>query len=237
MKAFFSLLIILPLFINAQKIEGFGQLKIGKTLNQIINDLAIDTKTIIDESKGDKLKFYDLYMPKKTVLLKFDTLRKEKYEFDYYYSKNPKVTKLILPNYKVSDIAITDITLSFYNDTLYMINVKNPTKDFKSAFEAKYGSGDVKQESKTVKCSSAFQSSFEVEEKTFTTSWPSNDSSIVVISVLSSYRDSKCQEQFLTYFLVQNKITNKLVEFEAKEFTNRISLKKDQELKSKLKDF
>lgn len=237
MKTLVTLLSIFILYSsNAQTIEGIGQIKIGKSYSQIIQDVGIEEKKIVDAGKED-LDFFDVYRPKKTLLFKYDSANSKKRDYDYEFIKCPEAVKLVIPTYTVADIKVEQIELQFYHDTLYSIDIKSPSMEFLKAFKTKYGDGNLKKEVKTVQCSSAYVKNYDVEEVTFRTTWESNISNVDVTYVLMDYRDSKCQQQYLTYVLISNSKISKQVTSCETDIRDRMKRKEDSELKNKLKDF
>lgn len=240
MKHLTAILLLFLIFnhtLYSQNVDGFGQIKLGKTYSQIIADLSIEEKKIKTESKNEKLDFMEVYMPRKVILLQYDSTMK-KSEIDYMYVKCMKAKLLILPEYKISDLKVEQIELRFLDDILYSIKVNSPSLDFKEAIETKYGKGHLEKTEKTVTCTSAYApNGFEEKESTYTTTWDNDNPDIKTTSILMDYRDSKCKQTYLSYFSIEDNSKSKIVRNCEIDTRSAIERKKEQELKSKLKDF
>ncbi|MDB5232173.1 MAG: hypothetical protein JWN76_2978 [Chitinophagaceae bacterium] len=229
--AFFVLLLS---SINAQdRILGFGVIKLGKTYEQIVQDMQLKD---IREGNNKKMDYSDLYQPKVAVMLQYDSSKYLNALTESFFKKCPDAIILKVPRYTVADITVTDLELTFYKKKLVDIMISSPKMEFVEAFQTKYGKGNIFKDSKVIKCASAARGSFEVEEVSYTTTYESNDPDIKITNFLSDYRDSKCAQQFLSYFRISN--TNLLKELSTCETQaqDREAKKKERDLK-KLSDF
>lgn len=240
MKQFFiAILILISLNINAQEeILGFGVIKIGKSLSEITKDLNIKKNKILGDQKCADLTFSDILNLKKPILFRYDTTDKTKYEFGLqYYITCGNACKLLIPEYVISDVKITRLELSFYNDTLYSIKFE-PSKDFLDLFEIKYGKGKEKVEKKIVKCSSKYAGTLEFKDQYYTTEWDSKGKrNLSALYILSSYRDDSCKEKFFSTFLINDlDVSSKVRKCEI-EYDNVRREKVKLNQKQKIKDF
>ncbi|HEV8079559.1 MAG TPA: hypothetical protein VGP43_02520 [Chitinophagaceae bacterium] len=236
-KLLLSLLISLPTLINAQPVDGFGKIKLGKTYDQLLSDIDVNPKKIVS-SKNEKLSFSEVYRPRKATLVIYDSAHfQESLKYSYVMCESAKL--LLLPSYKVSDIEVNNLELKFFNDTLYSIQITNPTSDFTTAFKLKYGSGKTETEKKTVQCSNALTGAgkFEVEEVAYTTTWSGEPDDIRAYSRLSDYRDSECKHQYISYYLISYDPTSTIVSQCERATKDIIKKRTEAQMKAKIKDF
>lgn len=200
---FITIAVLLALFTNSmclsQIINGFGSLRLGKTENEIIRDLNIDQKKIID---GSLVKLKSLYSKKasnslvkikynpSSVLVK-DILRKKK----SLHSVDLELKKLgvhkcedailyIMPwAFNVNNVPIYNLKLLFYKDRLVKIFINCSDSEcnieFRVNFEHKNGSPKVEYYSKDNNCGE--------KDRIKTSHWPSGSSDIAIQSNESSW--------------------------------------------------
>lgn len=217
----------------AQAPDGFGQIRIGKTYLQIIKDIGL--KKVKEESNG-KSGFFSPALSNTPILLRYDSEKKVTTS-DLYVSVCSNSYVLFLPRYEVGDIDIKDIRLSFYNDTLYFIQVNKPSDKFIDAIKLKYGKGNLVRQIDTVKCSSLYAKNYEVFEQRFTTTWPDPNDELHVWESIQDYRNSKCEQVFTSsFYIIHNKGNRRLLNCQI-ETRDIIKAKEAKEKKDKLGDF
>jgi len=191
------------LSLGQQKIDGIGQLRLGMRIEQIYDLLAIKKIKVV--TNGDKDAERELYVGIKhhPVLLKADTT-KSFLPSDWNISPCPDVQIMKVPEYKVAGIDISQLELTFYKNSLVKLVINAPSSEFIDAFKAKYGNGNLEVKTDTAKCSRRFGGDFEAEEHTYTTTWRSSDDSVSIYYIASDYRNSSCEQQYLTVFSIDN---------------------------------
>ncbi len=138
----------------------------------------------------------------------------------------------ILWEYKLTKIDMKNTQLTFLDDVLVHIFLSDPPKELTDALEIKYGKGVVETERKTVKCSSVYGETTPEQVK-FLTYWNKGED-VQAMSVLSEYRNDKCEKRFLSFvdISLSQKVTE-VLEFDVtggKERTDRINKVKKAEL-------
>ncbi|GAB3539422.1 hypothetical protein [Spirosoma fluminis] len=179
-----TLLSLILLAANAQnKVEGLGPFKIGQTTITIIDDLAKEMRTkiqIIDSRNRFKAasgKLYEIVNNPKNP------------------DESPSDAKLcskarvfMVGSYKVADIKLEHIILTFLNDKLIYLRCDG-SNTLDDAFDVKYGKSKLEAEQKpSANCGGL--------EKTYTRKWGNED--ISATSYFASSRSYNCSE-FLYY--------------------------------------
>jgi hypothetical protein len=140
MKKYLCLFLLLPLIATSQKIEGIGDLKIGKTtIATLPNDAA--TKEILRSENPD--------------------------DYDAPYSKLNKCYKLY--SYAIAGITIDSCVLKFLKDTLIEISITDPSESFTDAVATKYKVVNVDKKEKKSTCTSAMAGNYTVSDINYTT--------------------------------------------------------------------
>lgn len=178
--------------------EGIGVLVFGETFAEITSDLekAIGCKTYSADNYDDYNKL-DKETEVIIELLKSKTMRSFAYASDCDDSR-----VLFVKGYKIKDILIRDLTLTFYKDTLITIYL-NPMYDFTNAFEAKYGKGDAKIVENKITCVYKLTGiKSENIETEVTTSW--DIGRYHAFSTVSKKYNAKCELEYNMYFSFYN---------------------------------
>lgn len=217
---------------QTQTIDGFGGLRLGKPLQDVLTMLNLTGAKTLTNGQQNFVNLSD----DEAVILRYDS-SKEITTYDYNVKTCLNLVQVKVPEYEVAGIKVSRITLNFYKDTLYEIDINAPSTEFDDAFKAKYGEGKLTYKADTIKCSSAYQGSFKVVEKNYTTNWASGNKNVKVERYVSDYRNSKCEEQFFSIFMIYNTATYKKVDTVEKQTEQQAEAKKAKKLKSKLDAF
>lgn len=182
-------------------ITGLGMLQLGKSYAGVMYDIGVDTTTMVDAAHDKKLKYTDLNKPERVVLVKYDYTQKPLYES--MFIKCDRAYKVLIPSYKIGMFNLQNLTLKFYHDTLYSVQVTDPDERFIDAFSAKFNKPKEHKEVEKVKCKAiAKKDTFLLEETTFRMVWETNSKKIVCNEVVADYRDDNCDEKFVDLFTI-----------------------------------
>lgn len=227
---------LLPVISLAQsqslKIAGVGRLKIGNTTTAIIEELSKEFSSPIKETNDIMETATNYYDEAPTKILFISKEKNENVEFPHtYYSKHPKVKVYFLNNFLVPEVVVLhNVYLKFYNDTLYSLDCEG-SDILDTALTLKYGNPKLSSKTKNIVCSNAYRT-FTYEESTYTKEWLNPTKKITADLVYSIYYNSKCEKQFLNYFLLYNNVISKKIEI---DITKSEQLKNDQNLSEKKK--
>lgn len=194
-----ALALTMTISVSAQvEITGIGKVKIDMDFDLAITELGIKAKDLVNPNEK-KTSWLDVYRVEENYILEYDSVKTPK-DLRSLYEMCPNTKVLLAKKYEVAGIKIEGLQLKFYEGKLVSIYILSPSLDFRDAIRTKYGDGDLKTERKEVKCTSIYGETTyeEVKYKTF---W-NKDQDIETVSYLSKYRDSKCKEQFLSYFQI-----------------------------------
>lgn len=138
--------------------------------------------------------------------------------------------------YQIAGMWIEDLDLKFYKDTLYSIACKY-SDSLKMALVAKYGQGAIKSDQKNIKCRTGLKVSYDEQEKTFFTYYPTNSKDISAWTVVGKWFNDKCEPEYLfTYNIISNRVEKKVdALIEAKQ--RKEERDKQAVLKNKLGNF
>ncbi|RYZ20171.1 MAG: hypothetical protein EOO16_17570 [Chitinophagaceae bacterium] len=230
-KIICSLFLSLPFLAFAQQnVDGIGQIRVGRTFSQITGDLGISKNKIHDVSDGNA-RFADLYHPSRITLARWVPGNSYGPDIEHYYLTCPNAYKLYLPKYEVAGIEMEDLELRFLNDTLYALNIANPSVAFTNAMKTKYGKGRTEKSSKKAECNS------DLEEVRYETNWNGENEETIAFEVVEEYRNSACDKKYLNYFAVWYKPSYFFVSDCATEASKKARQRRDGDDKSKLNDF
>lgn len=188
MKKLLLILLLSPIISFAQeKIDGIGAYKINKSIVSALDTMGIAdglTEVIIDSS--------------------------DEYNFDApFYSKHKifKLAQIYFPSF-----TLKDITLEYYNDTLFSIYIHDYDKEFEDILTAKYGDPKVVTKSKGINCIYKLTGAKTQEEAISWTRYYRNDK-ITANTYLSKDFDDKCQPTYFQGFFIydvgkQKKVMN-----------------------------
>ena len=227
MKKLISLISLLyfGLLFSQSNIEGIGIFKLRKTKVTVIDSLV--------QNAGYELKICD--SPDKCNISgvsskKIFELKKQSKNATYY----PKIDGhqvFVLSRYAIADFEISELYLNFYNGILYEIKTSNLTP-LEQKLKLKYKS-EIKLDEKEVKCSSIY-GEFKRKEQNFTVTYRKDD--IESYSVLMTYFNSKCKEEYLTLFVLYDKKINDEVINKTKVVLENIKKEEQSKTNESLKD-
>lgn len=220
-----------PFFGMPQSIQGIGPFKIGITTIDIIQKIETDNnakfvKVYSKEEFSNKTPERDRYMYHIELVRSNDSVR----DIIYEASIDPRVRTFYITYYKVNDIAIRDIKIKFFNDTLFYVSVF-PSESLVNAIELKYGQGKKKESVMKSDCIDKLTNkNFENHITDYT--W--RDDSIFIgrsSSTIYSTYDCKPHSSF-SFFAWDKSISDVVYKYEKSRPDGRKILTKDQ-----LKDF
>lgn len=233
---------------SQSKIEGIYRFKPGITTVEVIKELEKELKEKVDEvsdpekfimKTGYKLKLYSTKMEYKEAiinLINVNTLPKTKeYSFGYITNSphDPSHKVYFISTLNISGIQVNKIYLFFRNGILVKLKC-DQSEDIDKTLEAKYGKPVIEKKEDSVKCTYKLTGhTVDEKEETFISMWKNEN--IEATSVLKSYRDSNCKEQFQTYFLLEDVSLSMLYADEEFQAQKQIKDKFDNEKKAKLR--
>ena len=221
-------------FTNAQaqqpKLEGLGKLKVGKTTLAVIPELEADLKTKVKRATT----FEETYGAKKNSILELIPDTVSRYNSVVYSSECPGAKVYSLNSYKVADIEITGLRLTFFNNTLVKLECDG-SPDLREALKLKYGEGKLKTQEKDVHCTFVNTgNNIAYKDLEYTQSYDS--APLEAALVLHKFYDDKCKQMILNYLLVYDPEAMKLVHEGEKKSRERRTSTQNIEKKKKLSD-
>lgn len=207
-------ILFFSLTISAQnKITGFGKLQLGMT----VNDLP-------ELSKAEKITSSDQYyrsVYKNTSRNIYEVVcdTTEKYPQGSY---DMRVREFQLGRYNVTEsIEVVDITLKFFNDTLYSIQIgDNKLSDL---LKTKYGEGDLTTKEEDHTFQNGYGATFVKTDKTFRTTWKTDNKNINCSSVLMSWYNDRGKQNILSYTILEDISHVNDIDKESAKVKDRIS--------------
>lgn len=232
-----GLFLIPTIVLGQDTLKGLGPFKIGITTTSIITDIAKEKKMRIEDSDDGMDTNPYSFKPKARIYLLHDVNPKKKYAYaDQHYSTDPSVKVYYISSFEISGVKLERLYLSFIMDTLFKLTCAS-SSELTDAFKLKYGPGEIKKSEKEITCTSRIRGDYKEKELTFITTWDSQIMDIVATDYLHSYYNSSCEENFISYFSIENiYLSEKVVKA---EIAIREKQKNEDEKKKKeqLKDF
>ena len=150
------------------KITGFGRIQLGMSVNEL---------TELSDAKlaGDDEYFSKVYenTTKNVYEAKLDTLSRS----SSFTTRTNKVRVFQVGQIKLTDnITLKDVTLKFFNDKLYSIQIKDDQID--DLITTKYGEGKVQTETKDHTFQNGYGAKFVKTDLKKEITWNSNDPQI-----------------------------------------------------------
>ncbi|WP_374360088.1 hypothetical protein [Cloacibacterium sp.] len=221
---FFSLLCF-GLSFSQSNIEGIGIFKLRKTKVAVIDSLV--------QNGGYDLKVCD--SPDKCNIEGVSSKKifelKKQTKSETYYPLIDGHQVFVLSKYAVADFEIKELYLNFYNGVLYEIKTSNLTP-LDEKLKLKY-KNEIKVEEKEVKCTSVY-GEIKRKEQTFTVTYRKDD--IEAYSVLMSFFNYKCKEEYITLFVMYDKKINEEVRNKTKVVLDELKKSEQSKTKENLKD-
>ncbi|WP_343633433.1 hypothetical protein [Fluviicola sp.] len=216
------------------KIEGIGLFKIGKTTVSSIEELSKKFSTKI-KSTNSSSDLYNLTTNNNKIIIQLFADTVKTYNSPSYtsYSSNVKTYRII--GYSAADIELNDLTVKFYNDTLYYMNC-NMSSDLNNAIKLKYGEGKIEVKEKEVVCKNRSTGiERKLIEKTYFQKWDHDD--IMAVSILSEYYNDKCERRLVSALTIESFSIGRVVNKIDDEIEDRLKERKKIEDKKKLDGF
>jgi hypothetical protein len=171
-----------------QQIDRIGVIKLGETEKEILSNLNINNKRIVDGATQKKKNITKI-LEHSVVRFKYDptcTLVKDlvsDFYIDKYFEKCSEATIYNIPEYQIAGTVFKNFKLFFYRDTLVKIFTEDgqANLEFIRVFKAKYGEGKV-----TVSEYPSKDSPDKISGYT-TNVWTTNSSKNIEIKLLKSY--------------------------------------------------
>ena len=209
------------------KITGFGKLQLGITVNDIP-----------ELSNAKKISSFDqfysiVYVNRSRSAYEVVCDTAEQYPQGYY---DTRVRQFQIGNYDLTDkINVKDITLKFFNDTLFFIQIGD-TK-MSELMKTKYGEGktDLKEEEHTFQ--NGYGAKFIKTDQKFITEWNAGSPNVECRSVLSSFYNDSGKQLIVNYALLQNTSHNEDIRTTNNMIIERIAKNKADKKKAELGGF
>lgn len=192
---------------SQEKINGLGVFKIGQPIS-VVEDYARENKIKI--STVDSYSDYSKYSIKKEpyiIEIKKNTDPKHKYDSPAEAPECEKSRVFIINGYSVADIQLKQLTLDFFNGSLYKIDA-NYDEKLVDALTVKYGEPETTKKVDSVTCLYNLTGNRVTKtSNTFTKTWKNNQ--IVTYASIGSYFNDKCKENFLSYVIISDTIVSR----------------------------
>lgn len=210
------------------KINGFGKLKLDDPVT-IVNQMGYE---VIPISTQDEYfsKVYKKYNSTKIYELLPDTIQNYKISSS---SLDKRVRVFSIPKYPVTEkIEIKLVTLKFFNNKLIDIFC-DLTIELTDALTTKYGEPKIKVEEEDHEFVNSYSgNSVTKTDKTFTSTWETNDLNISCTSLLKHYYNDKGEENFISFVHLYNTSYGEEIR-KAEDSINKVIVQKKLLLKKK----
>jgi hypothetical protein len=230
MKTLFLSLIISSFSIlsSAQdKITGFGKLQLGITVNDI-PELSKATKI------SSSSQYYSIvYVNRSRSSYEIVCDTNEQYPQGDY---DTRIRQFQIGNYDLTDnINVENLTLKFFNDTLYYIQIED--RKMSELLKTKYGEGktDLKEEEHTFQ--NGYGAKFVKTDQRFKTEWDSGSPYVNCTYILSSFYSDKGKQSVISFALLENSLHNEDIKTKNKMIKERIAKNKEEKKKAEIKGF
>lgn len=195
--------------INAQ-LSGIGIFKINKTTTDIIDTINVSIKDFyatVDVNKEPTIRMGNVnpvdFMGNDVVIKELKKDLNNRYTVSEAFLLN-SVRVFYIGYYNVSSIPITDLYLTFFNDTLIQFKC-NYTDQFAEALTLKYGKPIIKSKQKEIVCQNGFGA---IARHTEYSEYPNWNTKIKNISAkgmhLLWYSSEGCKPMFLNEFVLKD---------------------------------
>ena len=183
------------LTISAQnKITGFGKLQLGMSVYDIP-----------ELSKAKKVTtsvqyFTSVYNNTSKNVYEVICDTTEKYPQGIY---DTRVREFQIGKYNVTEsIEVTNITLKFFNDKLYSIDIKD--SKLNELLTAKYGDGELTSKEEDHTFQNGYGATFVKTDRTFTTTWKTDEPNVTCKSVLMSWYNDHGEHNVIAYTILED---------------------------------
>ena len=213
MKYLFIALLIFAAYTSyCQLPSGLGPFKIDQTTISIIDSLKNSSVAIEEIPYSGDPESKDYYKSPKI---------KDRKSFSVY-------------GMNIANMRFGNITLDFWKDTLYSIDILQTPIDFYETMKLKYGNPITKTSKKKITCTSKLVGDYDLEEVTYVSTF--RDGKILIQTMIGTYYNDDCEKKYLDTFLaIDQKKSDYINKLENKqEDTNKANSEKAK--KEKLKD-
>lgn len=224
-KIYIFFFVCISYLTTAQKIEGIGIFKVGKTEISVIDSLSQNGYgNIVDCQSRIDVK-----------CLNARIMKPARFESPWYErDKIEENVVVVIRNYKVSDIMIPIVQLNFFNGLLYRVRTRETPVALGQAVLSKYGKIDYEYIEKGVECNSLY-GRVTLLEKDYITIYR-NDDKISAEQRFSIYHNNRCDEKSSDVIdIIDLGIKRKIDEMWMKKHEEEVEKEKINE-KERLKD-
>lgn len=240
MKTLFTCLVFLCVCVSAwaqdsyPKLEGIGKFKVNIANLSLVEEISNELKCkveMINSSQAyyqfakESPKIYQIAPNDGTIGIGQPPESSSCEGVEVFY----------INRYSVSGVPMSEIFLTFKDGLLVKFKCE-PTTEFRDAIKAKYGSGELETDKKTVSCVTKLTGvTTEYEETTYRQKW--ENGGVNASLTLMVYYNDKCQKRYLNLFSINDVTADKQI-FECESQNRKKATQaKEQDLKKKLSDF
>jgi hypothetical protein len=211
----------------SQQINGFGKLQIGMSINELP-----ELKNAYQITSSEDYYKYAIHN-KSSASYEIVCDTNEAYPQGEY---DPRVRMFQIGKLDLTEnITVSDITLKFYKNKLYFIEVSDSKME--DLLKLKYGEGslDVKKEDHTFQ--NGYGTTFIKTDQTFTRKWLVDKPNVNCEYVLMSWYNDQGEQNIIAYALLTDNTFNKEIEIANNEIKDRIKERIKAKKKSDLNGF
>lgn len=229
---------LLPCLAHAQ-LQGIGIFKINKSTTSLIDSISIQSSVPIEKTEKDILMIVyqslGSHLTNKIIEVKRDSNDYYGGTSESFLQKNVRV--FYINYYKVVDIDIEDIFLTFYKDTLVQFKCKS-SSDFVYALNIKYGKPEVKRTEKTILCQNGYGATTTHEEHTRYSSWNTKYKNISANEIDHLWYDTDdCKPMLIREFFLKDEFKKSKIDKIEHTIMTKIEIQKNKRASKNLKDF
>jgi hypothetical protein len=210
-----------------QKITSFGKLQLGMSVNDMTE---LSNAKYIKQSE-----YFDKVYENKTINVyeaQLDTLKRGL----SFVTTSTNVRIFQIGQVKLTDnITLKDVTLKFYNDKLYSIQVKDNQID--DLLTTKYGQGKEDVETKDHTFQNGYGAKFVKTDLKKEITWNTNDPQISCYYITNYWYGSDGKLLHYEYASLSNKTIENIVNEEEKKVFARIKQREEDEKKGLISGF
>jgi hypothetical protein len=210
-----------------QKITGFGRMQLGMSVNEL---------TELSEAKlvGDDEYFNKVYenTTKNVYEAKLDTISRS----SSFTTRTNKVRVFQVGQIKLTDnITLKDVTLKFFNDKLYSIQIKDDQID--DLITTKYGEGKAQTETKDHTFQNGYGAKFVKTDLKKEITWNTNDPQTSCYYITNYWYNDNGKLLHYEYANLSNNTIEKIVNNENDLVKVRIEKREEDKKKSLVSGF
>ena len=223
----FSMVLVSFVSYGQQKITSFGKLQLGMSVNDMTE---LSNAKYIKQSE-----YFDKVYENKTINVyeaQLDTLKRGL----SFVTTSTNVRIFQIGQVKLTDnITLKDVTLKFYNDKLYSIQVKDNQID--DLLTTKYGQGKEDVETKDHTFQNGYGAKFVKTDLKKEITWNTNDPQISCYYITNYWYGSDGKLLHYEYASLSNKTIENIVNEEEKKVFARIKQREEDEKKGLISGF